>query len=126
MFKLLIIDPNTPFRKSLIKSLSRQFPAAELREADSGEEGLYQIDVFAPQMIFIDMYLPDMNGLDLAKKIRASYSEIIMAIFARYDSPEYLEAANESGVTYLIPKDDWTSKDIVQMVETILHQLLVL
>jgi DNA-binding NarL/FixJ family response regulator len=74
----------------------------------------------------MDFYLPDVSGLYLAKKIRASYSEIIMAIFARFDSPEYLEAANESGVTHLIPKDDWTSKDIVQMVETILHQLLVL
>lgn len=49
-----------------------------------------------------------------------------MAIFARYDSLEYQEADDESGVVHLIAKDDWNSTDIVQMVETISHQLPVL
>jgi DNA-binding NarL/FixJ family response regulator len=119
MFKILIIDPNTPFRKSLIKSLKSQFPAAGLRDTATGEEGLKQTDTFAPQLIFIDFYLPDFSGLDLAKKIRASHSEIIMAIFVRYDSPEYQAAANECGVAHLIPKDDWTVKDILALVEAV-------
>lgn len=120
MFKLLIIDPNTLFRKSLIKSLSRQFPAAELRDAGSAEEGLNQMDTFAPHLIFMDLNLPDISGLDLAKKIRASHSEIIMAMFVRYDSPEYQAAASECGIAHLIPKDDWTVKDILALVETVL------
>ena len=120
MFKILIIDPNTPFRKSLIKSLNSQFPAAELRDTATGEEGLKQMDTFAPHLIFMDFYLPDIGGLDLAKKIRASHSEIIMAIFVRYDSPEYQAAANECGVAHLIPKDDWTVKDILALVEAVL------
>ena len=119
MFKILIIDPNTPFRKSLIKSLSSQFPAAEFRDAAAGEAGLKQMDTFAPHLIFMDLYLPDINGLDLAKKIRASHSEIIMAIFVRYDSPEYQTAAIECGVDHLIPKDDWTVKDILALVEAV-------
>lgn len=120
MFRILIIDPNTPFRKSLIKSLSSQFPAAELRDAATGAEGLKQMDTFAPHLIFMDFYLPDISSLDLAKKIRASHSEIIMAIFVRYDSPEYQAAANECGVAHLIPKDDWTVKDILALVEAVL------
>jgi DNA-binding NarL/FixJ family response regulator len=120
MFKILIIDPNTPFRKSLIKSLSNQFPEVELRDADSGEEGINQMDTFAPQLIFIDFYLPDISGLDFAKKIRALNSEIIMAIFVRYDSPEYQAAANDCGVAHLIPKDDWTVGEILALVEAVL------
>jgi two-component system KDP operon response regulator KdpE len=120
MFKILIIDPNTPFRKSLIKSLSSQFPAAGLRDTATGEEGLKQIDTFAPHLVFMDFYLPDIRGLDLAKKIRASHSGIIMVIFVRYDSPEYQAAADECGVAHLIPKDDWTVKDILALVEDVL------
>ena len=63
------------------------FPAAELRDTAAGEEGLKQMDTFEPHLIFMDLYLPDISGLDLAKKIRAFHSEIIMAIFVRYDSP---------------------------------------
>jgi len=120
MFKILIIDPNTPFRKSLIKSLSSHFPEAELRDAGSGEEGLNQMNTFVPHLIFMDLYLPDISGLDLAKKIRTSHCEIIMAIFVRYDSPEYQAAANECGVAHLIPKDDWSSKDILALVESVI------
>jgi hypothetical protein len=43
-----------------------------------------------------------------------------MAIFVRYDSPEYQAATNECGVAHLIPKDDWTVKDILALVETVL------
>ena len=73
-----------------------------------------------PALVFIDIYLPDQNGLDLAKTIKAVYPEIIIAIFAMYDSPEYQAAANDSGVEYLIPKDDWTGADILTLLESIL------
>ena len=120
MFRILIIDPNIPFRKSLSKIIHDRFPHIEIQEASSGEQGLIRLNTFTPMLIFIDIYLPDQNGLDLAKTIKAAYPEIIIAIFAMYDSPEYQAAANDSGVAYLIPKDDWTGEDILSLVESIL------
>ena len=119
MFRILIIDPNTPFRESLRKIISGRFPTIEIQEAAAGADGLAKLNTFTPLLIFIDIYLPDKNGLDLARQIKASYPEIIIAIFARYDSPEYQAAANDSGVEHLIPKDDWTGEDILALVESI-------
>jgi DNA-binding NarL/FixJ family response regulator len=128
MFRILIIDPNTPFRESLRKIINGRFPTIEIQEAAAGAEGLAKLNTFTPLLIFIDIYLPDNNGLDLARKIKASYPEIIVAMFARYDSPEYRAAANDSGVRaaandsgveHLIPKDDWTGEDILALVESI-------
>ena len=56
MFKIMIIDSNTLFRKSLGKSLFARFPAAEIQETGSGAEGLQKVGAFAPQLIFIDIY----------------------------------------------------------------------
>ena len=120
MFSILIIDPNIPFRKSLSKIIHDRFPAIEILEASSGDQGLIRLKTSTPTLVFIDIYLPDRNGLDLAKTIKAAYAEIIIAIFATYDSPEYQAAANDSGVTYLIPKDDWTGVDILALIESIL------
>ena len=120
MFRILIIDPNTPFRESLGKIINDRFPNVEIQESDEADEGLRWLKTFAPQLIFIDIYLPDRNGLDLAKEIKTSFPEIIIAIFARYDSPEYQAAAEDSGVEHLIPKDDWTGEDILALVESIL------
>ena len=122
MCRILIIDPNAPFRKSLGKSLSKRFPEAEILEAGSGVEGLTQLEKLTPQLIFIDIYLPDRSGLDLAKTIKQFYQQMVIAVFTRYDSPEYRAAANNSGVAHLIPKDDWTSEDILGLVENVLNQ----
>jgi DNA-binding NarL/FixJ family response regulator len=122
MFRILIIDPNTPFRESLRKIIHDRFPRIEIQEAAAADEGLRRLNTFTPLLVFIDIYLPDRNGLDLAKKIKASHPEIIIAIFARYDSPEYQAAANDSGVEHLIPKDDWSGVDILALVESILDK----
>ena len=120
MFKILIIDSNTLFRKSLGKSLFARFPAVQIQESGSGAEGLRKVEAFSPQLIFIDIYLPDISGFDLAKKIKTSYPEIVIATFARFDSPEYQAAAAACGVKYLIPKDDWSSEKILEFVESVL------
>lgn len=120
MYKILIIDSNTLFRKSLGKSLFARFPAVEIQQTGSGSEGLRKVEAFAPQLIFIDIYLSDISGFDLAKKIKTAYPEIVIATFASFDSPEYQAAAAACGVEYLIPKDDWSSEQILEFVESVL------
>ena len=120
MYKILIIDSNTLFRKSLGKSLCTRFPAIEIQESSTGAEGLRSVDAFAPQLIFIDIHLSDISGFDFAKKIKSAYPETIIATFTSFDSPEYRSAAAACGVEYLIPKDDWTGNDILSLVESIL------
>ena len=120
MYKILIIDSNTLFRSSLGKSLYSRLPEVEIREAGSGAEGLEMVTTFSPQLIFIDIYLSDINGFELAKKIKTAFPEMIIATFASFDSPEYREAAAQCGVAHLIPKDDWTGEDILALVESTL------
>lgn len=120
MLRILIIDPNIPFRESLRKIINDRFPSIEIQESAAADEGLRRLKTFAPHLIFVDIQLPDRNGLDLAKEIKTSFPEIIIAIFARYDSPEYQAAANDSGVEHLIPKDDWNGEDILALVKSIL------
>jgi len=122
MFKILIIDSNTLFRTSLRKSLANRFPAVEIQEAGSGAEGLKKVTAFSPQLIFIDIYLSDIKGFDLARKIKAAYPEMIIATFASFDSPEYQAAAAACGVKHLIPKDDWTGEDIRGLVKNVLNR----
>ena len=120
MLRILIIDPNIPFRQSLQKIINDRFPSTVIQESATAYEGLRKLKTFDPQLIFIDIYLPDRNGLALAKGIKTTFPEIIIAIFARYVSPEYQAAANDSGIEHLIPKDDWTGEDILALIESIL------
>ena len=123
MFKILIVDPNDPFRQSLKKVLVNRFPFVDIQEASDGRQGLDMVQSFRPNLLFIDIHLPSESGLDLARQIKIDHPDIIIVILTSYDLPEYKAAAKESGVEHLVPKDDWTGEDMIALVHTILTDL---
>ncbi|MBW2429273.1 MAG: response regulator [Deltaproteobacteria bacterium] len=125
MFKILIIDPNRPFRRSLKKVLVNRFPFVDIQEASDGNAGLKLVQGFSPNLVFLDIHLPSESGLDLARRIKSDYPEIIIVILTSYDLPEYQAAAEESGIEYLVPKDYWTGEDMMALVHSILTDLNV-
>jgi len=123
MFKILIVDPNNPFRRSLKKVLINRFPSVDIQEASDSSQGLELLQSFNPKLIFLEIHLPSESGLDLARQIKIDRPEVIIVILTSYDLPEYKAAAEESGVEHLIPKDDWTGEDMIALVQTILADL---
>jgi len=119
MFKMLIVDPNDPFRRSLKKVLVKRFPFIEIREAADGSQGLAIVQDFSPNLIFIEIHLPAQSGLDLARRLKIDHPDMIVALLTSYDLPEYQAAAEQSGVEHLVPKDDWTGEDMIELVDRI-------
>jgi DNA-binding NarL/FixJ family response regulator len=123
MFKILIVDPNDPFRQSLKKVLVNRFPSVDIQEAADGNEGLQKVEDFHPHLIFVEIHLPAETGLDLAGRIKADHPDIIIVILTSYDLPEYQTAAKQLGVEHMVPKDDWTGEDMIALVRSILSDL---
>ena len=90
----------------LKESLCSGFPTMEIEEGPDGR-GLFfnKIDSFHPKIVFMDVRLPGENGLELTKKIKKNYPDIIIVILTSYDLPEYRQAARESMADYFVPKD---------------------
>jgi len=108
MFKILIIDPNAPFRKSLEKVLVNRVPFVAIEAAANGEEGADRVETFHPNLIFLELHLPQESGFDFARRIKDNHPDTVIIILTSYDLPEYHIAAEESGIEHLVPKDDWT------------------
>ena len=125
MFKILIVDPNDPFRQSLKKILINRFPFIDIQEASDGTEVMDKVGTMDPNLIFLEIHLPAQSGLDLARRIKSDHPEIIIVILTSYDLPEYKTAAKETGVEHLVPKDDWTGEDMIALLDTILTDLNV-
>ena len=120
MFRILIIDPNDPFRQSLKKILINRFPFIDVQEASDGPEGMDKVATFDPNLIFLEIQLPAKSGLDLARRIKSDHPDIVIVILTSYDLPEYQTAAEESGVEHLVPKDQWTGGDMIDLVQVVL------
>ena len=123
MFKILIVDPNDPFRQSLKKVLVNRFPSVDIQEAADGNEGLQKVEDFHPNLIFLEIHLPAETGLDLAGRIKTDHPDIIIVILTSDDLPEYQTAAEQLGVEHMVPKDDWTGEDMIALVLSILSDL---
>lgn len=119
MFKILIIDPNLPFQQSLKKLLNKHLSHINVEVAASKAEGLQKLETYLPDLILLEIHLSGESGLEVARRIKSAHPEVIIALLTSYDLPEYQKAAKDSGLEYLVPKDIWTGKDIIKMVESI-------
>ena len=82
MSKTLIIDDNRELAKILSVELTRRGHMVHC--AHSGKEGLALLDRTAPDLIFLDLRLPDMNGTDVLAPARARRPEAEVVIMTAY------------------------------------------
>jgi len=115
MGRILIVEDNTFFLKFLKEILHSRFPSMDIHEAANGDEAVQKIKMFPPDAVFTDLRLPGENGLELTKKIKAQYPNIVVVIITNYDLPEYREAAYQSKADHFLPKDSF-----LKMINSIL------
>ncbi len=107
--KVLIVDDNTLFRKVLRETLHSRLPSLIISEAKSQEEALGITGTFLPDLIFVDIRLPDGNGLELTRKIQRLYHGIKIVILTNYDESEYRNLAYRYKADHYISKDAFMS-----------------
>ncbi len=120
MFRTLIVEDSIFYRQLLKETLHFRFPWMDILEAMDGEEALRKVEALPPDLIFVDIKLPGMNGLELTKKIKDQYPNLPIAVLTAYDLPEYREAAKQNKADYFLSKGSATKKSILTMVESIL------
>ena len=120
MPKALIVEDSVIFRKLLKEMLLSRFPSLEISEAADAEEALRKIENYPPDLIFMDIKLPGESGLELTKKIKTQYPNIIIIILTAYDIPEYREAAVQAKANYFLSKGSSSKEGILKLVESIL------
>jgi len=116
--KVLLVEDSTLFRQLFKETLHDRFPSVEIHEAVNGEEALRKVEMLRPNLVFMDIRLPGENGLELTKKVKARYPEIIVIILTGYDLPEYRQASSQYA-DYFFPKDSSTTENIFTLVESI-------
>ncbi len=116
MKRVLIVEDNAFFLQFFRETLRSRFPSMEISEATDGEEAIRKVKAFQPEVVFMDVRLPGENGLELTKKLKAQYPDMIVVIVTNYDLPEYRKAAYESKADHFVSKDSF-----LQIINSILQ-----
>jgi len=119
MLRVLIVEDNHIFREAFKNRLNDNFPSIVVEEASNGDEALQKIGRTPPHLIFMDVRLPEANGLQLTQKIKKDLPGIHIAILTDYDLPEYRQAAVEYGADRFFVKNAFNWGEVEALVKSI-------
>ena len=120
MFKALIVEDDPLFRQILKEILASKFSPSPIEEAANAEEALRQLDMNRFDLVFMDIKLPGMNGLELMKRIKKSLPGIPVIILTNHDTQQYRDVAFQCGADYFISKSSSIGKEIETAVQSAL------
>jgi two-component system, response regulator YesN len=119
MLRTLIVDDYRFFREFFKTRLLEHFPSMVIHEAINGQEAMEKIKRLPPDLIFMDISLPGLNGLQLIRKIKKDSPHLKIAMLTAYDFPEYRQAASQEGADRFFTKDSLDLKEIVSFVHSL-------
>lgn len=100
--KILVVDDNRAMAEGLAMLLASM--RHEVRVAYDGEGALKEIETFKPDAIVLDIGLPDMNGYEVARRLRnAGFTDLLLALTG-FGQPEDKAKAREAGFDHHFTK----------------------
>jgi two-component system response regulator YesN len=118
MTKTLLVEDSSHFRQLLRDHLKERFPSMSIEEATDATEAMNKIDSFCPDLIFMDIRLPGVNGLELTRRIKEKCPDIHIIVLTSYDLPEYRETARQYGANHFIAKGSTTMEEILALAKS--------
>jgi two-component system KDP operon response regulator KdpE len=97
--RILIVDDEPQIRKLLHVSLKAH--GFNVEEAASGQEGITRATVFKPDLLIVDLGLPDMDGKQIVRQIREWSTAPIIVLSARDQEQEKIEALDAGADDYV-------------------------
>ena len=101
--RILIVDDERPARDKLRRLLSQQPGVSAIEEAQDGVAALEKLEAFAPDLLLLDIQMPEVSGLDVAASLPAPAPLVVFV--TAYD--EYaLQAFDANAIDYLLKPYD--------------------
>jgi DNA-binding NarL/FixJ family response regulator len=119
--RILIADDNARVRSGIRAILSDEDDIEICGEAIDGRQVLHQTRQLLPNLVLLDIHMPDSNGLEVARQIRLEFPKIDVLIMTHDDAAMVLPGAFESGAADCIDKA-YLATDLAPRLRRLLAQ----
>ncbi|HSV86923.1 MAG TPA: response regulator transcription factor [Levilinea sp.] len=104
--RVLVADDHPVVRNGIRNLLEKAVDIEVLGEASTGGETLSLVQALKPDILLLDMEMPDLNGREVAARLRSMGSPVKILALSAYDDPVYIREMLKSGaVGYLVKEE---------------------
>lgn len=121
--RILIVDDESLERMGIKKCLMDDDASKyEIEEAENGRVAIMKAETFRPDLIFMDVKMPGINGIVAAEEILKINTHTKFVILSAYDTFEYARQAMELGIKHYLLKPS-SEEDVLEVVEKISNEI---
>lgn len=102
--KLLLVDDHAVVRSGLRMLLEAQTDLLIVGEAETGREAIEQVKQLQPTVVLMDVQMPDLNGIEATRRIKASYPQVGILALTMYEDDQYFFEMLKAGASGYVPK----------------------
>lgn len=101
--RVLVVDDEAPLRELIVVTLGDAF---RCEEVSNGEAALTQLRESPPDLVFLDVMLPGLGGIDVLREIRAdpALRDVGVVVVSAWQAQEDVARALENGADSFLPK----------------------
>jgi len=102
--RLLLVDDHAVLRAGLRMLLSADPELQIVGEAETGSEGVRMAEELRPDVVLMDISMPDMNGIEATKVIKEQHPEIAVLALTMHEDDQYFFEMLAAGASGYVPK----------------------
>ncbi len=105
--RVLTVDDQAVFRDIAREVIDATAGFKSVGEAASGEEALAAVDRLDPQMVLLDVRMPGLDGIEVARRLHETHPETVLVLISMEDPIDVPSAAQMAQTVPLVRKQDF-------------------
>ena len=118
--RVLLADDHKLIRAGLVLVVQQQPDLIVIGEADDGRQAVQLVESLKPDVVVMDIGMPNLNGIEAARQITASRPDTAVVILSMHADEGYVLRALKAGARAYLLKDSATT-DLVQAIRAVVE-----
>ena len=114
---VLVVDDQAPFRLAARAVLGRLACFELAGEASSGPEAIELVDELHPELVLMDINMPDLNGIEATRRIMSAHPDVVVFLCSTYDVGDLPTGAAASGAAAYVNKERFSAEVLRRLWE---------